>query len=103
MLDGETLADLYELTQDELGSAGLADYEISNHAKPSFECVHNLQYWKMKDYLGIGAGAHSRLTDKQGVRWAFRTQGRPANGYLRQRHTDMQLRKKFFEFRGTNF
>ena len=36
MLDGETLADLYELTQDELGSAGLADYEISNHAKPSF-------------------------------------------------------------------
>ena len=68
---------MYELTQDKLGSAGLADYEISNHAKPSFECVHNLQYWKMKDYLGIGAGAHSRLTDKEGVRWAFRTHRAP--------------------------
>ena len=78
MLDGETLADLYELTQDKLGSAGLADYEISNHAAPSFECIHNLQYWKMKDYLGIGAGAHSRLTDKEGVRWAFRTQRAPS-------------------------
>ena len=77
MLDGETLADLYELTQDKLGWAGLAGYEISNHAIPSFECVHNLQYWKMKDYLGIGAGAHSRLTDKEGVRWAFRTHRAP--------------------------
>ena len=77
MLDGETLADLYELTQDKLGSAGLADYEISNHATPSFECIHNLQYWKMKDYLGIGAGAHSRLTDKEGVRWALRTHRAP--------------------------
>ena len=77
MLDEDTLADLYEVTQDKLGSAGLADYEISNHAKPNFECVHNLQYWKMKDYLGIGAGAHSRLTDKEGVRWAFRTHRAP--------------------------
>ena len=77
MLDGETLADLYEFTQDKLGSAGLENYEISNHAKPSFECVHNLQYWKMKDYLGIGAGAHSRVTDKEGVRWAFRTHRAP--------------------------
>ena len=78
MLDGETLADLYEFTQDKLGSAGLENYEISNHAKPSFECVHNLQYWKMKDYLGIGAGAHSRITDKEGMRWAFRTHRAPS-------------------------
>ena len=77
MLDGDSLADLYELTQDKLGSAGLENYEISSHAKPNFECVHNLQYWKMKDYLGIGAGAHSRLTDKEGVRWAFRTHRAP--------------------------
>jgi len=86
MLDGETLADLYEFTQDKLGSAGLENYEISNHAKPSFECVHNLQYWKMKDYLGIGAGAHSRITDKEGVRWAFRTHRAP-NKWLSETKT----------------
>ena len=86
MLDGETLADLYEFTQDKLGSAGLENYEISNHAKPSFECVHNLQYWKMKDYLGIGAGAHSRVTDKEGVRWAFRTHRAP-NKWLSETKT----------------
>ena len=86
MLDGETLADLYEFTQDKLGSAGLENYEISSHAKPSFECVHNLQYWKMKDYLGIGAGAHSRITDKEGVRWAFRTHRAP-NKWLSETKT----------------
>ena len=86
MLDGETLADLYEFTQDKLGSAGLENYEISNHAKPSFECVHNLQYWKMRDYLGIGAGAHSRITDKEGVRWAFRTHRAP-NKWLSETKT----------------
>ena len=86
MLDGETLADLYEFTQDKLGSAGLENYEISNHAKPSFECVHNLQYWKMKDYLGIGAGAHSRITDKEGMRWAFRTHRAP-NKWLSETKT----------------
>ena len=86
MLDGETLADLYEFTQDKLGSAGLENYEISNHAKPSFECVHNLQYWKMKDYLGIGAGAHSRVTDREGVRWAFRTHRAP-NKWLSETKT----------------
>ena len=77
MLNDDTLADLYEITQDILGEAGLADYEISNHSKPGYECLHNLQYWEMKDYLGIGAGAHSRLTDEAGVRWAFRTHRGP--------------------------
>ena len=81
MLNDDTLADLYEITHDILGEAGLPDYEISNHSKPGYECLHNLQYWEMKDYLGIGAGAHSRLTDEAGVRWAFRTH-RAANRWL---------------------
>ena len=77
MLNDDALADLYEITHDILGEAGLADYEISNHSKPGYECIHNLQYWEMKDYLGIGAGAHSRLTDEAGARWAFRTHRGP--------------------------
>jgi len=86
MLNDDTLADLYEITQDILGEAGLADYEISNHSKPGYECLHNLQYWEMKDYLGIGAGAHSRLTDEAGVRWALRTHRAP-NRWLSETKT----------------
>jgi oxygen-independent coproporphyrinogen-3 oxidase len=44
------------------GSAGLARYEVSAFARPGRECVHNLNYWQFGDYLGIGAGAHSKLS-----------------------------------------
>ncbi len=58
----ETAAGLYEDTQEILGRAGLAAYEISNHARPGRESRHNLAYWRGEDYAGIGPGAHSRLT-----------------------------------------
>ena len=45
-----------------LAAAGLPAYEISNHARPGQECRHNLVYWRYQDYLGIGPGAHGRLT-----------------------------------------
>ena len=45
-----------------LGEAGLPAYEISNHARPGAECRHNLVYWRSGDWLGIGPGAHGRLT-----------------------------------------
>lgn len=54
--------ELYKCTQDLLGLVGLPAYEISNHAKPGFECAHNLLYWRGEDYLGVGPGAHGRLT-----------------------------------------
>jgi putative oxygen-independent coproporphyrinogen III oxidase len=53
---------LYELTQERLAAAGLPAYEISNHASPGGESRHNLVYWRYGDYLGIGPGAHGRLT-----------------------------------------
>ena len=43
--------------------AGLEHYEVSAYAKPGHECAHNKNYWEFGDYLGIGAGAHSKLTD----------------------------------------
>ncbi len=58
----EAAADLYEMTQAKLADAGLPAYEISNHARPGAECRHNLIYWQSGDYLGIGPGAHGRLT-----------------------------------------
>jgi oxygen-independent coproporphyrinogen-3 oxidase len=60
--DEDTAAALFELTQDVLGAAGLPAYEISNHARPGGACRHNLTYWRYGDYVGIGPGAHGRLT-----------------------------------------
>ncbi|MGC2198682.1 MAG: radical SAM family heme chaperone HemW [Stellaceae bacterium] len=60
--DEETTAAMFELTQDRLAAAGLPAYEISNHARPGAECRHNLAYWRYQDYVGIGPGAHGRLT-----------------------------------------
>ncbi|HEY2891752.1 MAG TPA: radical SAM family heme chaperone HemW [Dongiaceae bacterium] len=60
--DEETAAELYEATRDRLAGAGLPAYEISNHARPGAECRHNLVYWQGGDYVGIGPGAHGRLT-----------------------------------------
>jgi putative oxygen-independent coproporphyrinogen III oxidase len=62
-LPGEDLAaDMYETTQDICSGAGYEAYEVSNHAKPGAFSKHNLIYWSAGDYLGIGPGAHGRLT-----------------------------------------
>lgn len=60
--DEDSAAGLYETTQRRLTAAGLPAYEISNHARPGGECRHNLAYWRYEDYLGIGPGAHGRVT-----------------------------------------
>ena len=60
--DEDTAAALFELTQERLIAAGMPAYEISNHARPGAECRHNLAYWRYEDYLGIGPGAHGRVT-----------------------------------------
>jgi len=55
-------AALYEITQEILSDAGMEAYEISNHASPGEACRHNLVYWQYGDYIGIGPGAHGRVT-----------------------------------------
>ncbi|XHR26975.1 MAG: radical SAM family heme chaperone HemW [Chthoniobacteraceae bacterium] len=52
-------ADLFELTLDRLAAGGYEPYEISNHARPGRECLHNLAYWEGADYLGLGPSAFS--------------------------------------------
>lgn len=63
---------MYLLTQEVCETAGLPAYEISNHAVPGSESRHNLLYWRGHDYAGIGAGAHSRIT-QDGVKHALST------------------------------
>ncbi|WP_165379654.1 radical SAM family heme chaperone HemW [Rickettsiales endosymbiont of Peranema trichophorum] len=56
-------ADFYNATQEIVERVNLQRYEVSNHAVPGRECLHNLNYWQYGDYVGIGAGAHSRYED----------------------------------------
>ncbi|RUL74434.1 radical SAM family heme chaperone HemW [Dyella choica] len=54
---------MQEACETRLAEAGYAQYEISAYARPDRRCEHNLNYWRFGDYLGIGAGAHGKLTD----------------------------------------
>jgi oxygen-independent coproporphyrinogen-3 oxidase len=54
--------DMQEHCQMLLAAAGHAQYEVSAYARPDRQCAHNLNYWRFGDYLGIGAGAHGKLT-----------------------------------------
>ena len=61
--EDDTLWEIQERGHELLVAAGYRQYEISAYAKPGFECQHNLNYWRFGDYLGIGCGAHGKLTD----------------------------------------
>lgn len=58
--------DLYKLTDNMTLQKNLGAYEISNYAQEEFECLHNLTYWNYEDYIGIGPGAHGRITINDG-------------------------------------
>jgi oxygen-independent coproporphyrinogen-3 oxidase len=62
--DEEASWEMQVTCQDALGRAGFRQYEISAYAKDRRQCAHNLNYWRFGDYLGIGAGAHGKRTDR---------------------------------------
>ncbi|MEE2654979.1 MAG: radical SAM family heme chaperone HemW [Pseudomonadota bacterium] len=66
-LDENTSAALFDITQEICDQHRLPAYEVSNHALPGAECRHNLTYWMGGDYIGIGPGAHGRVTINQTV------------------------------------
>ncbi|MBY0583078.1 MAG: radical SAM family heme chaperone HemW [Sphingomonas sp.] len=66
--DDDTAADLFAATRAMTAAAGLPAYEISNHARHGAESRHNLTYWRMNDYVGIGPGAHGRRNGSATVR-----------------------------------
>jgi oxygen-independent coproporphyrinogen-3 oxidase len=74
--DPDLQADMFAAACDLLGSAGYRHYEVSNWAKPGYECRHNLGYWERRAYVGLGAGAHSFRGDR---RW---WNARPPQEYM---------------------
>jgi oxygen-independent coproporphyrinogen-3 oxidase len=67
--DEDLGADMYQITQEVCDANGMPSYEVSNHAKDGAQSRHNLIYWRYGDYIGIGPGAHGRLTI-DGTKWA---------------------------------
>ncbi|MEO6799646.1 MAG: radical SAM family heme chaperone HemW [Rhodanobacter sp.] len=68
---------MQEACEAQLAAAGYGQYEISAYARPGRRCAHNLNYWQFGDYLGIGAGAHGKLSDATSgqVRRRWKTRG----------------------------
>ncbi len=69
-------ADMEDALRRQIHEAGLSRYEISAHALPGHRCEHNRNYWLYGDYLGIGAGAHGKITGPDGI-WRSRKPSRP--------------------------
>ncbi len=70
--DDDTCAEIQDALESRLAEAGYSHYETSAFARPGHSCRHNLNYWTFGDYLGIGPGAHSKLTNHEGVRRQMR-------------------------------
>lgn len=66
--DHDRLWTMQQALQERLAAHGFRQYEVSAYALPGNECRHNLNYWQFGDYLGIGAGAHGKLTGARGIR-----------------------------------
>ncbi len=65
--DDETSADMQDMIEEMTGNAGYQHYEVSAYAQPGRQSRHNLNYWQFGDYLGIGAGAHSKISFPQRI------------------------------------
>ena len=74
--DEDLGADMYTLTQEICDAHGFPGYEVSNHARDGAQSRHNLIYWRYGDYVGIGPGAHGRIT-VDGRKWATEAYSNP--------------------------
>ena len=68
--DEDDVADMQDAGIEYLESRGYLRYEISNFARPGFECLHNLNYWENGEYLGLGVAAHSAVRLRQWTRYS---------------------------------
>ena len=80
--EDETLWDIQEQGQALLAQAGYQQYEISGYAKSGYQCRHNLNYWQFGDYLGIGCGAHGKITQLDGQQIVRTEKVKHPRGYM---------------------
>ena len=95
--ESDACADMQDAIENRLASAGYTHYETSAFARPGYACQHNLNYWQFGDYLGVGAGAHSKLTLHEQGQWQVRRQMRwkqPLR-YLTQAESAQAVQEEF--------
>lgn len=99
--DDDALWEIFEQGHQLLTAAGYQQYETSAYAKPGYQCQHNLNYWRFGDYLGIGCGAHGKVTFPDG-RILRTAKTRHPRGYMqgtyRDRQHEVETADKPFEF-----
>lgn len=87
--DDDLLWDIFSQGHQLLTQAGYVQYETSAYAKPGFQCQHNLNYWRFGDYLGIGCGAHGKISFANG-RILRTVKTKHPRGYMEGRYLDQQ-------------
>ncbi|WJV66120.1 radical SAM family heme chaperone HemW [Pectobacteriaceae bacterium CE70] len=99
--DDDALWEIFERGHRLLSHAGYQQYETSAYAKPGYQCQHNLNYWRFGDYLGIGCGAHGKLTFRDG-RIMRTVKTRHPRGYMQGNYlhqtNDVAAKERPFEF-----
>jgi len=102
--DEDTAFDMLDHLIERTEAAGLQRYEVSAYARPGHQCQHNLNYWQFGDYLGIGAGAHSKISfpDRivRQVRWREPASymDKAAQGLACSNETEVAMASRPFEF-----
>ena len=80
--DDDTVERMLAVCRERLARCGFSQYEVSAYARPSHQCRHNLNYWRFGDYLGVGAGAHGKLTQAAAGEIWRTTQAREPRRYM---------------------
>lgn len=89
----EVLWDIQEQGKLLIDQNGYHQYEVSAYSQPGFECLHNLNYWEFGDYLGIGAGAHSKITDFENEQVVRHWQKKNPRDYLMKADTKVSEKR----------
>lgn len=89
--DDDILWDMQQLGQARLAERGYTQYEVSAYARAGMQCRHNLNYWRYGDYLGIGAGAHQKITDAAAQRIRRSWKLKNPRDYLATAHSEARI------------
>lgn len=89
--DDDILWDMQQQGQARLATRGYTQYEVSAYARAGMQCRHNLNYWRYADYLGIGAGAHQKLTDAAAQRIRRSWKLKNPRDYMARAHSEVRI------------
>jgi oxygen-independent coproporphyrinogen-3 oxidase len=89
--DDDQLWEIYQQGQARLAEAGYTQYEVSAYAKDKMQCSHNLNYWQFGDYIGIGAGAHGKISNAAEQSIVRRRKTKQPADYIERAYTHTQL------------